>query len=250
VAFDSAVADAHAALGRVLMQNYRFSEAEVSLKRAFELLPKKARGNDLSGRPEYAGEFLVWLYVFMGRPRDAMHYAELNERANPRSPTAIAEVARALIVNGRCDEAMQVLGSLASLDPPPARVPPIAAQCYAQRQMWQKAVDVLRAGAASRGASQAGAWLGFMLARAGQTAEAHEIRDRLLEHANSSVGAYQLVTIYAGLREYDKAFEWLDRAVEDRSHTFTIMEHAFEELRRDPRFDRLRERLGIHKRDG
>ena len=90
-----------------------------------------------------------------------------------------------------------------------------------------------------------------MLARAGRTEEARQIRDRLLElWRRGDGGAYGLAVIYAGFRDFDEAFEWLDRSIEDRTLRYNIMEPAFEELRRDPRFDRLRTRLGIQKRGG
>ena len=249
ITLDSSLAEGHAALGHVLLLDYRLAEAEQSLKRANDLQPVSPRPIGQGGlRPEYAGEFLVGLYIFTNRPREALHQAELNAKANPHAPTAIAEVARGLLVNGRCDEALQMLDRLSSMEPPPARTAAIAAQCYARRQMWQKAIDGLRP-VAARNPGQPEAWLGYMLARAGQAAEARRIRDRLLEREkHGSGGAYGVATIYAGLRDFAKAFEWLDRAIDDRSLVFSIMEPAFEELHRDPRFDRLRHRLGIRKR--
>jgi tetratricopeptide (TPR) repeat protein len=184
----------------------------------------------------------------MDRPRDALEQAERTAKDNPNSPTAIAEVARGLLVNGRCDEALATLGRLEYLQPPPARAAAIAAQCYARKQLWQTAIDVLRP-VVERNPVQAGPWLGFMLARAGRTDEALRIRDNLVGLATrSGGGAYGVGVVYAGFREFDKAFEWLDKAVDDRSLRYNIMEPAFDELRRDPRFDQLREKLGIEKR--
>ena len=133
------------------------------------------------------------------------------------------------------------------MNPRPARTAAIAAQCFAQRLMWQEAIDGLRPVAAAN-PGRPEAWLAFMLAKAGRTAEAHEIRNRLLARDRGTLGAFELATVYAGLRDYDEAFVWLDRAVDDRSINYSIMEPAFEELRRDPRFDRVRRRLGIPKR--
>jgi serine/threonine-protein kinase len=247
IRLDSTLAVGHAALGHTLMRDYRLLEAEASLERAAVLAQgPPARGDRTGLRPEYAGEFLVGLYIFLERPDEALRQAQVNLQANPDAPTAIAEVARALLVSGRCDEAIRMLRRLAVLDPPPARAAAVAAQCYASRGMWQAAIDGLES-VAARNLGQPQAWLAFMLARAGQTAKAHPIRDSLLARETGTGGAYQIATVYAGLREYDKAFEWLDRAIEDRSLTFSIMEPAFEELRRDPRFDRLRTRLGIPK---
>jgi hypothetical protein len=88
-----------------------------------------------------------------------------------------------------------------------------------------------------------------MLARAGEIEEAHQIRDRLLARAKpGDGGAYGMAVIYTGFREFDNAFEWLDKSIDERSLRYNVMEPAFEELRRDPRFDRLRTRLGILKR--
>jgi serine/threonine-protein kinase len=247
VALDPSLAAGHAAVGRVLMDHYRFAEAETALLRAHKLSVKQPVTARIGLRPEYSGEFIVWLYVFMDRPREALYYAQLNVKANPDAPTAIAELARAVMVNGRCDEALSLLGRFSSLELRPARSAAIAAQCYAQKELWHDAIDGLRS-VAARNPGQPEAWLAFMLARAGQTAEAHEIRDRILARQRRTTNAYELVTVYAGLREYDKAFEFLDRAIDDRSLTYSIMEPAFEELRRDPRFNRVRQRLGIQKR--
>ena len=247
VALDPSLAAGHAAVGRVLLDDYQFAEAEAALLRAHQLSLKQPVRARIGLRPEYSGEFIVWLYVFLDRPREALYYAQLNAKASPDAPTAISELARAMMVNGRCDEALSLVGRFSSLELRPARSAPIAAQCYAQRQMWQEAIDWLRPMSA-RNPGQPEAWLAFMLARAGQTAEAHEIRDRILARQRGTTGAYELATVYAGLRDYDKAFEFLDRAIDDRSLQYSIMEPAFEELRRDPRFDRVRQRLGLEKR--
>jgi len=190
-------------------------------------------------------EFLVWLYVFTDRPGEALEQANQGLADNPQSPTAIAEVARALLVNGRCDEALELLGRLTYLQPPPARAASIAAQCYARRQMWQRAVDELRP-VAQRNPLQAEPWLGFMLARAGQLDEARQIKDKLITlWRRDGGGAYGVAVVHAGFGDLDSAFQWLEKAIDDRSLRYNIMEPAFEELRRDPRFDRLRRRLGI-----
>jgi len=238
IGLDSLLSDAHAALGHVFLFDYQLAEAEEQFKRALDLNPTEP----------YVREFLVWLYIFMERPREALEQAERAAAENPQSPTAIAEVARALLVNGRCDEALEQLGRLTYLQPPPARTGAIAAQCYAKEQMWEKAIqEVSRV--VDRNPLQGGPWLGFMLARAGRTQEAQQLRRRILElYQRGEGGAYGVAVVYAGFHEFDAAFEWLDRSIADRSLRYNIMEPAFEELRRDPRFDRVRIRLGIQTR--
>ena len=57
-----------------------------------------------------------------------------------------------------------------------------------------------------------------------------------------------VAVIQAGLHELDRAFDRLDKPIDDRSLRYNIMEPAFEEPSRDPRFDRVRNRLGIQTR--
>jgi len=238
IALDSTFADAHAGLGHALLFDYQFAEAERQFKQAAALDPKLP----------YLREFFVWLYVFTERPREALEQANQARADNPNSPTAIAELARVSMVNGRCDQALELLGRLTYLQPPPARTASIAAQCYAQRHMWQRAIDELRP-VAQRNPLQTDPWLGFMLARAGQSAEARQIHDKLVAlWRRDGGGAFGVAVVDAGFGDLDSAFSWLDKAIDDRSLRYNIMEPAFEEMRRDPRFDRVRQKLGIQSR--
>jgi serine/threonine protein kinase/predicted Zn-dependent protease len=237
ISLDSTLSDAHSALGHVLLFDYQFTKAEEQFKRAVALDPTQ----------RYVGDFLVWLYVFMDEPHQALEQANRSLSANPGSPSAIAETARALLVNGRCTEALALLGRLAYLQPPPARAAAIAAQCYARVGKWDRAIAVMRP-VTEHNPLMSEPWLGYVLARAGRIGEAEQVKDTLLARwREGRGGAYNVAMVYAGLRQLDSAFVWLDRSVDDRSLRYNIMEPAFEELRRDPRFDRLRTRLGIYK---
>ena len=89
-------------------------------------------------------------------------------------------------------------------------------------------------------------WLGYMLARSGDAERGRQIRDTLIEQGRrGNGGAYGMALSYAGLRDYGEAFAWLDRSIEDRSLRYNIMEPAFDELRRDPRFHRVRSKLRL-----
>jgi hypothetical protein len=132
------------------------------------------------------------------------------------------------------------------LQPPPARAGSIAAQCYAQQGMWKEAIEAVR-GVAERAPLQGNPWLAYMLARAGDSTHARALRDTLIGNwRRGTGGAYAVAVAHAGLGDFDAAFEWLDKAIEERSLHFYIMEPAFEDLRRDPRFDRIRQKLGIN----
>jgi tetratricopeptide (TPR) repeat protein len=238
VALDDSLGEAHATLSFVRRNNYDPASAETELKRAVALEPTNARFR----------EWLVLLYVSTERPAEALVEARRALELDPLSPTANAEVAHALLANDRCDEALGQLEKLRSLRPPLLRVGFIAAQCYARKQMWPEAIAETQRTSVNAG-PRGQALLGYMLARAGRTDEARRILAALLDRSRRiNGGAFEVAMVYAGLGENDQAFRWLDRAVDDRSLAFDHLPTVVDGLRPDPRFHRLRRRIGHQKR--
>ena len=56
-----------------------------------------------------------------------------------------------------------------------------------------------------------------------------------------------VAVVYAGLRDNDATFEWLEKALDERSAAlvFLRMDPQMEHLQSDPRFDELLKRLGF-----
>lgn len=157
------------------------------------------------------------------------------------------ELARALIVNGNCLEAMQHLTLLANLDPPVARAFPLIAQCHAQRGDLDQAIATMRS--MPYGVPYTDAVLAFLLAQSGETEDAIAILESLLElHRSGRGNAYPIAIAYAGLRHFDAALEWLDRAIDDRSVRESIVEPLYAELHRQADFARIARELGIDVR--
>jgi len=55
------------------------------------------------------------------------------------------------------------------------------------------------------------------------------------------VGAYNIAEVYAALDDKDRAFEWLDRAFDDRTYWISSLkvDPSMDGLRSDPRFQTL-----------
>jgi serine/threonine-protein kinase len=90
--------------------------------------------------------------------------------------------------------------------------------------------------------------IGYAYAVSGQESEAQRIIDELKPGAErGDVSAMLLVYPYAGLGESDRAFEWLERSLEERSGLDTNLkvEPMFDRLRGDPRFTTLMRRLRL-----
>jgi hypothetical protein len=86
-----------------------------------------------------------------------------------------------------------------------------------------------------------------MLARSGARTEAARILRGMLAAAADSGYAFEVAEIYAGLGDLDRTFFWLDRSFDDYSLHPNVMGPLFDELRGDPRFNRVRRRLGTEK---
>ena len=243
VALDDSLPEARATLGGVRMNiDHDFATAEIELKRAIDLDPAYGR----------AREILVRLYLWTERPEEALAEARRALEIDPLSPSAHAEVAHALVANGRYDEALAQLEHIAEVQPPLLRSAGIAAQAYAGKQMWPEAIAALGC-QVEKGSSQPLSLCAYMLARAGQRDEALRIQATLLDRWRRGDGrAFDIAVAYAGLGDFDQAFVWLDRSIEEQSllgtSYFTIMEPIFDDLRSDPRFERVKERLGLQNR--
>ncbi len=239
VALDDSLADAHAAFGMVRQYiDYDFASAERALKRAITLDPTRTRYRT----------WLAQLYIQTARPREALREARRALEIDPLSPTAHAELAHALLANGQHDEALARLQRIADLHPPLLRAAIYSAQAYARKGMWPEAVAALRP-QAEEGDSQTLALYGYVLARGGQRGEAVRVRATLLDRwREGSSRAFDVAVVDAGLGDFERAFTWLDRSIDDGSAirgSLHVMSPILEELRSDPRFEPLAGRLAV-----
>ena len=84
------------------------------------------------------------------------------------------------------------------------------------------------------------AWL------AGRTIEARRILDSLKErYAATRSGAGELAQVYIGLGEFDLAFEWLSRAVDEGGVRTLKVAVVWDPIRSDPRFEEVLRKSGL-----
>jgi serine/threonine protein kinase/tetratricopeptide (TPR) repeat protein len=89
---------------------------------------------------------------------------------------------------------------------------------------------------------------GYACARAGRGQEAlRALEDLRVLSARRFVSAFAVAAVYVGLDDRDKAFEWLEKAYEERSGRLVYLgvERAFDPLRSDPRFQNLVRRMRL-----
>jgi tetratricopeptide (TPR) repeat protein len=100
----------------------------------------------------------------------------------------------------------------------------------------------------SQGDTNELAWLGQGLAAAGQQADARKTLADLKDRGQQTyVQPIALSLIHALLGEKDEAFDWLQRAFEDRSTglVYLKVDPAWDSIRSDARFTALQARVGL-----
>jgi tetratricopeptide (TPR) repeat protein len=108
---------------------------------------------------------------------------------------------------------------------------------------YQKAVQL------SGGNQDPAASLAHAYAKIGRSAEAKKIlREWQRQSQTSYVSPYMIATVYASLGEKDKAFEYLEKAYEEKSSDlpyFLKADLRVDNLRSDPRFQDLMRRMNF-----
>jgi tetratricopeptide (TPR) repeat protein len=100
---------------------------------------------------------------------------------------------------------------------------------------------------AGRGANSL-ASLGHVYGVSGRSGEAEAILQEVEKRAaDRHLYSYQVALVYAGLSRVDEAFEWLDRAYDERSPLlgYVKADPRFDDLRDDPRFTALLRRMNL-----
>jgi DNA-binding SARP family transcriptional activator len=120
---------------------------------------------------------------------------------------------------------------------------------YEQKAMYEEAIaEFQKAVALSGGSPQAVVLLGHAYAVSGRRKEALKVLDELRELSEQRyVSSYRVAAIHLGLGETERAFEWLERAVEEHDAwlVWLKVDPVLDALRPDPRFADLLRRVGL-----
>jgi TolB-like protein/Tfp pilus assembly protein PilF len=95
------------------------------------------------------------------------------------------------------------------------------------------------------------AGLGYVLARAGKAEEAKDILEKLKQRGEQDKNVslhMDFLIVYAGLKDFDKVFYHLEKAIEDGNIAYFLRIHPLgDEIRNDPRYEKAIEKIGGHK---
>jgi tetratricopeptide (TPR) repeat protein len=236
---DDSLAEAHAALGAIAVDERKFPEAIRHLQRAAELNPGLSSAYAALGSLYYCSErhreaqeamlkalsldpLSMITHTCVG---DAYYYAREYERSlvyyrkavelDPRFDGAHTDLARSLEALGRFDEAR--------------------GEYEEGRRM-------------SGGVAGPSFGLGHLEASSGNEAAARRILEELVEaRSRRVVSAWGIAALHATLGDVDEAFQWLDIAIEERATglMFLRVHPRMDGIRQDPRYQLLLRRVGL-----
>ncbi|HUR96682.1 MAG TPA: tetratricopeptide repeat protein [Pyrinomonadaceae bacterium] len=240
LAYDDALAEAHTSLAAVLDDYYwDWTAAEKHFKRAIELNP-----NYLVARYWYSEHLSR-----MGQHDEAVDEARRAQSLDPLSSNADAHVGLALYRARHFDEAAAELQKALEFNPNALDAHLFLGFVYVQQGKKQEGIAELQAVAKLSDQNPSmRALLGYAYASAGNTNAARAILREFDSQTNKQpVSQVETAMIYIALGENDRAFEWLDKAFEQRAWQlrFLKVEPIFDPLRGDPRFADLMRRVGL-----
>jgi tetratricopeptide (TPR) repeat protein len=223
---DETLAEAHAALGWThLTCDWDWEGSEREFKRALEIDPNYATAR------QWHGEYLAT----MGRLEDSIAERRRGRKDEPLSLIIGATLGRILYLAGHYEQAIEELRKTLDLDPNFLEPHLYLGWIYEQKGMLPQAIEELQlALSLSGGHPRFLGSLGHAYAISGQRRMAEESLVRLREQSKQRyVAPYDLAVIYAGLKDRDQTWKYLEMAYEDHSYAIIL-------LRADPRFAHFR----------
>src|SRR5215472_1537029 len=237
---DHSLAEPHATLG-VIRRDFEWdwSGAEQEFDQAVALNPGYAEAYHWHGT----------LHGMLGRHAEAMATKTHALSLDPLSVVVRTDLARMLYFARDYDRAIEQYRSALEMDTNFSTAHFWLGQAYEQTKMFDLAIAEFQTGVQLTGASAFSlAKLAHGFSRAGWADRSESLLHQLLELPGEKyVSPYDIATVYVGLGQYDDAFTWLNRALEERSLWlgYLDVEPQMDPIRTAPRFQELLRCVGL-----
>lgn len=235
---DSTLAEAHASRGHALyVADFAWADAERSFRRALALDP-----NAVFARAPFA----IGLSS-QRRFTEALDQLAIARTIDPLAPAINNVLGRVQVASGQYEDALRTLTEVTTLDPLQDLAWQQLGHLHLLRGESALGIHALRRAALLSGARDS-AHLAYALAVSGNKVEALQIVRSIEEAAPTRDGlAVHLAIAYAGLRDRDRAFTWLDRGLALRA-SFMVgvpVEPALMSLHNDPRWSSILRQMNL-----
>ncbi len=240
VEVDDTLAEAHTSLANVrLTYDWNWTEAEKEFKRALVLNP---------GYPTAHQWYALYLRL-MGRSEEAVAEAKEALKLDPFSVAIHAAVAEGYNFSRQYDQVIERCQKTLDMEPNYYLTYLWLGRAYEEKGKYEDALAVFEKGRALSGDSPVMVMaLAHAYATAGRKAEAQKVLNELRALSKKRyVPALYVAAVYGGLGDKDKAFQWLEKAFEERADHLIYLqrEPMADPVRSDPRFQDLVRRIGL-----
>src|SRR2546425_1829657 len=239
VKIDDMLSEAHISLALVREgYDWDWPGAETEFKRAIQLNANSATAH------HWYGDFLARL----GRSEEARTELKKAQELDPLSLLINTSVGRQLYFARQYETAIQQLKKTLDMDPNFVPAQHAIEAAYAQSGMYREAVAERQKVLTLSGNPELAAAIGADYAQSGYAGVLKSWLEGLKQVSKQGyVSPYDLAQIYARLGEREQALTSLEQAYNERDSKFTYIkiEPAFDEIRSDPRFQQLLQRLAM-----
>jgi serine/threonine protein kinase/Tfp pilus assembly protein PilF len=239
---DDKLAEAYASLAFVKFgYDWDWAGAERAFKRALELNPGYAP----------AHQWYALYLAAMNRMDEAVAGINRAQEIDPLSLPINTNAGFIFYLARRFDEAIEMFEKTLELDPDFTLAHRRLGQAYEQKLMYAEARREFEKCVALSGSdTETMAALGHIYAVAGETEQARQIINEMLALSKERyIPSYLIAIIWMGLGDRDAAFQWLEKAYEERYGFLAYLDVGplFDSIRSDPRYTELLRRVGLTK---
>ena len=236
---DDTLAEARTSLAFVkLHTDWDWPGAEREFKRALELNSNYAT----------AHHWYSQYFSSLERHEESRFEAQRARELDPLSLAANHGVGFASYAAGRYDQALEEFRKALELDPSFLLTQRFLGYTYVRKRMYPEALAAFQRARELGDNYQSIFGLGLADAASGNRSKALQRMSELHELSKHTyVSPLPIAVIYAVLGEKDQAFEWLEKAYQERSALMVYLKvHGwFDNLRSDPRYEDLLRRVGF-----
>jgi TolB-like protein len=227
-------AEAHCYLSQAKwVLHWDLNGAERELKRALEI----------DANSSSAHLFSAYLHSCSGDLEQVPKELHEAERLDPLS-AVVSDLQTSLYVNLDLEDAVAAAKRTLTIDPNFIYVEPTLARVYREQGKLDDALTIYLK--ARQVTHEPTAGLAITYARLGRDNEARQVLQDLIDKANRSyVAGEQIAAVFVALKDYDEAFRWLNRAVDEHSANIISTRRELRPLYSDIRFPQLLLRMGI-----
>lgn len=237
---NSQLAEAHTALGTVkLFYEWDWTGAENSFQKSLEINPDNSDAHHMYS-----------LYLTrMGRFDESLAEIKRAHQLDPLSLEKFSTIGEILYFQRHFEQAAEQYEKMLEIEPNSGFTYWSLGNVYIQQGKNRKAIEVYQKSIPLSGESpDEPASLAYAYAKSGNRNEALKILQNLIKRAQTNyISPVTIAFIYIGLGDDDRAFEWLEKAYRERDSLLTLLkvEPLFDNLRTDPRFLQLIQKVGL-----